>query len=281
VYGIIGDPVAHSLSPTIQNAAFSKVGLDAVYVPFHVNKRNLKRAVEGLVSIGVRGFNVTTPHKVKIIRYLNRLDRNAAEIQSVNTIINRQGVLEGYNTDGAGALRAISPERLINATILMFGAGGAARAIAHAYAPRAKSLLIVNRTLGRARQLERSVRRRFKNKTKKTQSISLANEKLSQYVRNADIIINASSMGMNNQNELPVKRDWFHDSQVVFDIVYKPVETKLLRTARDSGATIVDGLEMLLNQGCCSFELWTGLTAPKAAMRRVMTQRWAESHARS
>ena len=275
VYGIIGDPIDHSLSPLIQNAAFSKMCLDAIYVPFHVTKPDLKRAVQGLVATGVRGFNVTTPHKVNIIPYLKRLDPNATEIQSVNTVINRNGILEGYNTDGIGALRAVKVERLQNASVLIFGAGGAARAIANTYAPRAKSLLIINRTFRKAKELERSIRK-FKRKTEAT---SLTDRKIPEYVRNADIIVNASSMGMSNQTRLPVKADWFQSNQLVFDIVYEPVETELLRLARRAGAATVNGLEMLLNQGCCSFELWTGLKAPIAAMNRVLNRKLAVANA--
>ena len=280
IYGIIGDPVDHSMSPIIQNAAFREMCLDAIYVPFHVKKSDLKRAVEGLAATRIRGFNVTAPHKVSIIRYLNSLDRNAVDIQSVNTVINRNGVLEGFNTDGIGALKAIKIERLHNASVLIFGAGGAARAIAHAYAPKVRAVRIVNRTLSKGKKLERSIRKKLKRKIE-IEAVSLVDQRISEYVRSADIIVNASSMGMNDKNRLPVKADWFQSRQVVFDIVYNPAETEFLRLAKSAGAGTINGLEMLLNQGCCSFKLWTGLNAPITAMRRVMIDQLAEIYAQS
>ncbi|MGA2783303.1 MAG: shikimate dehydrogenase [Candidatus Bathyarchaeia archaeon] len=280
IYGIIGDPVDHSMSPIIQNVALRKMCIDAIYVPFHVKKSDLKRAVEGLVATRIRGFNVTAPHKVSIIRYLSSLDRNARDIQSVNTVINRNGVLEGFNTDGIGALRAIKAKRLHNASVLLFGAGGAARAIAHAYAPEVIALRIVNRTLSKGKKLERSIKKKFKRKIK-IEAVSLDDKRIAEYVRSADVIVNASLMGMNDKNKLPVKADWFQSRQVVFDIVYNPVETELLRLAKSAGAGTVNGLEMLLNQGCCSFKLWTGLDAPITAMRRVMIDQLAEMYAQS
>ena len=280
VYGIIGDPVDHSMSPIIQNAALCEMCLDAIYVPFHVKKSDLKRAVEGLAATRIRGFNVTAPHKVSIIRYLNSLDRNAVDIQSVNTVINRNGVLEGFNTDGIGALKAIKIERLQNASVLIFGAGGAARAIAYAYAPKVRAVRIVNRTLSKGKKLERSIRKKLKRKIE-IEAVSLVDQRISEYVRSADIIVNASSIGMNDKNRLPVKVDWFQSSQVVFDIVYNPVETEFLRLAKSAGAGTINGLEMLLNQGCCSFKLWTGLNAPITAMRRVMIDQLAEIYAQS
>lgn len=280
IYGIIGDPVEHSMSPIIQNVALREMCIDAIYVPFHVKKSDLKRAVEGLVATRIRGFNVTTPHKVSIIRYLNSLDRNAEDIQSVNTVINRNGVLEGFNTDGIGALKAIKIKRLHNASVLLFGAGGAARAIAHAYAPEVIALRIVNRTLSKGKKLERSIRKKFKRNIK-IEAVSLDDKRIAEYVRSADVIVNASLMGMNDKNKLPVKANWFQSRQVVFDIVYNPVETEFLRLAKSAGAGTVNGLEMLLNQGCCSFKLWTGLDAPISAMRRVMIDQLAEMYAQS
>lgn len=271
IYGIIGDPVDHSLSPVIQNVAFSKRRLNAVYVPFHVKRPDLERAVEGLRSINVRGFNVTTPHKISIMRYLDKLDPEAVHIQSVNTVINRKGVLKGYNTDGIGALKSIRSKRLTNATVVIFGAGGAARAIAHAFAPKVATITIVNRTLSKAKQLERSIRSRFRGKLQ-IAVCSLHDQLISEYVRGADIIVNASSMGMSTRKP-PVSEEWFHSGQIVFDIVYKPIVTELLKLAKNAGADTINGLEMLLNQGCCSFKLWTGLDPPVAVMRKILIEK--------
>jgi shikimate dehydrogenase len=252
------------------------MGIDAIYVPFRVKRTDLQRAVEGLIAVGVKGFNVTAPHKIKIMRFLKRIDRNAAKIQSVNTIINHNGELEGFNTDGIGALGAIGIERLHDASVLILGAGGSARAIAHAFAPEARTIRIVNRTLSKAKELEHSLLREF---PKRIFSSSLTDRRMQEYVSSADVIVNASSMGMKDKNRPPVKIEWLHSDQIVFDIVYDPPETTLLKLARRVGARTINGLEMLVQQGRGSFELWTGLAAPILQMRRAVVDEVARNYA--
>jgi shikimate dehydrogenase len=279
IYGILGDPVDHSLSPAIHNCAFRKVGVDALYVAFQVKKSDLRSAVHGTVALGIRGFNVTVPHKIAITKYLEQLDEVAAAVGSVNTVLNLDGVLKGFNTDVAGAIETIKTKRLKGASILIIGAGGAGRAIAHAFAPKAERTVILNRTVSKARALEHQLRRRYGVKV--ISSNICAQRRLREFVTTADIIVNASSMGMRGKNNLPIKKEWLNQSQIVFDLVYEPLNTTLLRSAKDAGAETINGVEMLLNQGANCFELWTGKKAPRMEMRREISNKIAMTYASS
>lgn len=281
VYCVIGDPVDHSMSPIIQNAAFKSAGIDAVYVPFQVKPSDLRYTVNGLRSLGIKGFNVTAPHKVAVIRFLDRLDDAARQIGSVNTVVKKERWLSGYNTDGLGALRTLEEAgvSLRGKTLLLFGAGGAARAIAYTTAPQLRAIRLVNRTLRRAKQLERRLRNKF---NMDVSSIALSNKVLRRLVEEAEIVVNASSMGMDGRADVPVRNGWLHSGQWVFDIVYKPIETSLLRLASQSGARTINGLDMLVNQGAYCFELWTGRAAPVLEMRHAIAQELlAMSHAKN
>ncbi len=281
VYGLIGDPVDHSLSPAIQNAAFRSAGMDAVYVPFYVKQQNLRDAIQGLRALELRGFNITAPHKVHVLRYLDKIEASADAVGSVNTVTIENGKLFGYNTDGPGAINAleeagVSPD---GKSVLLFGAGGAGRAMAHALAPRASSIRLVNRTITKANQIARRMRRKFKINISYA---PLSSKLLRAFVENADIVVNASSMGMDGRNNPPVEANWLRSDQCVFDIVYKPVQTRLLELASLARATSVTGLDMLVNQGACSFELWTGRKAPMVEMRHAVAQKvLAMEHAKS
>ena len=271
VYALIGDPVDHSMSPVIQNIAFRSAGVDAVYVPFRVKQSALRSSIKGLRALGVSGFNVTTPHKVTVIPHLDKVEKLATEIGSVNTVTNDGGKLCGYNTDGIGALNAlkeasVSPD---GKSILIFGAGGASRAVAHTLAPYASSIRIVNRRIAKAKQLSLRLRRRH---NVDVQCAALSSKLLQSFVERASVIINASSMGMDAKANPPIKAEWLHADQCVFDIVYRPPQTKLLELASQAGATTVSGLDMLVNQGACTFELWTGKKAPIAEMRHAIDQ---------
>ena len=270
MYGLIGDPVDHSISPIIQNTAFRHSGLDAVYVTFQVKSRCLKPAIAGALALDIRGLNVTVPHKIRIMQYIDSFDREASQIGSVNTIMIRKGSLIGFNTDGRGALQSVGTERLRGSSVLLLGAGGAARAIAHTFAPYVRRMRIVNRTLSGARQLRRALNRRYHCEVL---SAPLTMGRLRGFVDSADLIVNASSMGMKGKNDPPIRRDWLRSNQTVFDIVYDPPVTTLLRNARSMGAQTIDGLEMLVNQGAISFNLWTGKNAPITVMRRALSRK--------
>jgi shikimate dehydrogenase len=280
VYGLIGDPVDHSLSPLIQNTAFHSSNIDAVYVAFPVRASALKSAVQGLLTLGVKGFNVTTPHKVAITKYLDRLDQYAAQIGSVNTVTNKNGALLGYSTDGIGAVRAVEEvSRLDEKNVLILGAGGAGKAIAFAFAPKVGSLKILNRTVSRARDLERRLRKSFQVDVRCGKLTEL---KIKDLVIDADIVVNASALGMEGNKELPIRGEWLGPRQLVFEIVYRPIETRLIKQAKQAGAKTLTGLDMLVHQGACSFELWTGKKAPVGKMRQAIFQHlMAMSHASS
>jgi len=280
VYGLIGDPVDHSLSPAIQNAAFRAVGLNAVYLAFQVRKAELRWAIQSLKSIKVNGFNVTTPHKLLVLRYLDEVETGAAEIGSINTVKNEKGMLIGFNTDGVGALNAmkatgVSPD---GHCVLLLGAGGAGRVIAYALAGRGCSLKLANRTISTAKLLAKSLHRKFDLKMK---VIPLSKKALKDSVNQVDVILNASSMGMNGKCNPPIDKRWIREDQWVFDIVYRPLRTKLLQDAASAGARTITGLDMLVHQGACSFTLWTGKKPPIGEMRRVVSGKLTLENARN
>jgi len=280
VYGLIGDPVDHSLSPAIQNAAFRSAGIDAVYLAFPVRRAELKWAVEGLKCLKAKGFNVTTPHKMAVLRYLDNAETEAAELGSINTVKNEESTLTGFNTDGVGALNAMEAARCPTdgRSVLLLGAGGAGRVIAHTLAERGCSLNIANRTAPSARRLAKSLYEKFGRKMK---TMPLSRKALRNSVGQADIILNASSMGMDGKHNPPIDRRWIRGDHWIFDIVYRPVRTKLLQDATSAGARTITGLDMLVSQGACSFTLWTGKKAPIGKMRRAITKKLMSENATS
>jgi len=271
VCALIGDPVEHSLSPCFQNAAFQHLNLDFVYVAFTVKAEDLGNAMRGVRSLGFHGLNVTMPHKISIIPYLDELDENAEKVGSVNTILNRNGRLIGYTTDGIGALNAlkyngVSPS---GKKIVILGAGGASRSVSFALIKEAKELVVLNRTVTRAEKLASDLHS-LMGEHKKIRWGGLTEENLRKELGDADILINATSVGMRpHEDEMPVDEDYLHPSLVVFDLVYNPVETKLLKKARSVGAKTLNGLNMLIHQGAASFEIWTGIKAPIHVMMKA------------
>lgn len=269
IYGLIGDPVEHSLSPLMHNAAFKELNLNCVYLPFHVRRKELPRAVKGLQSLGISGFNVTIPHKISMVKYLDEVEKEAASIGAINTVASRNGKLIGYNTDGAGAYRALraagSDPR--DQRIMILGAGGAARAVAFHLAPVSRSLVILNRTREKAVSLALELHRAGWNVSGR----GLTPQTLSEEVPESNILINTTSLGMYPRvDETPVDRDLIHPKMAVFDIVYNPPQTKLLRAAREAGAKVVGGLQMLVYQGVLAFEIWTGKIPSMKTMARAI-----------
>ena len=267
VCGIIGDPIEHTMSPVMHNAAFKKLGLDFVYLPFRVKKEELSRAVDGVRALNIKGLNVTIPHKVAIIPFLDKLDLLAEKIGAVNTIVNDEGVLTGYNTDATGFLQAlleqgVEPE---GKNIVILGAGGASRAISFILAERGAHLVILNRQSGRAEELAQRISQVFKREVK---ALSLSEENLAQVLARADILVNTTSVGMvPDIDETPVPAGLLKPGLIVFDIVYNPVQTRLLKEAEAAGAKTINGLEMLVWQGALAFEKWTGQKAPLDLMK--------------
>ncbi len=264
VYGVIANPVAHSMSPAIHNAAFAHCGLDAVYLPFRVD--DPAEFIPPFRRLPVSGYSVTIPHKEAVIVLLDEVQPLARKIGAVNTIVERQGKLFGSNTDWSAALRAIEsalPEGqgLAGRQVLMLGAGGAARAIAYGLVERGCRLVIANRTVSRAERLAGELGCRWT-------SLDQAGDV--PY----DVLVNATSVGMHpDVDATPLAREHLRPGAIVFDSVYNPIETRLLREAREAGCVVVNGLEMFVNQAVEQFELWTGQPAPREVMRSVVESR--------
>ncbi len=269
VCGIIGDPIEHTMSPAIHNAAFTKMGLDYVYVAFRVKAEELGEAIEGMRALNMRGLSVTIPHKVAALKFLDKLDPLAEKIGAVNTIVNDDGVLTGYNTDATGFLQAML-EREVEPkgrNIVILGAGGASRAVSFILADRGANLVILNRRLELdwAVELAHRISQTF---SKKVEALELNRENLIKALEKADILVNATSVGMSpRSNETPVPFDLLRNQLIVYDIVYNPVKTKLLREAEAAGAETISGVDMLVWQGALAFEKWTGLKAPVELMK--------------
>jgi shikimate dehydrogenase len=266
VYGLIGYPVTHSLSPVMQNAAFRATNHDAVYLCFPVHMNALSQAIEGMRSLGICGVNVTIPHKIAILSHLDKLDSVAAEIGAVNCVVNQEGILTGYNTDGLGALTALEAAQisLDSQNITMIGAGGTTKAIAYYLAPLCHSLNIINRTEAKAVQLALTLQERF---NKPITGKPLNTSTLRKALDTTDILINTTSVGMHpNSDRSIIPQGLLHSDLVVFDVVYTPLNTQLLQDAELAGARTIDGLQMLVYQGAQAFTLWTGLEPPIPTM---------------
>ena len=265
--GIIGDPIEHTMSPVMHNAAFKKLGLDYVYLAFPVKPEELGRAVDGIRALNIRGLSITIPHKVAVSPFLDELDTLADKIGAINTIVNSNGVLKGYNTDAGGFLQALI-ERGIEPKgkkVVILGAGGASRAISFILAERGASLVILNRTWSKAEACADRISEIFQSEAT---ALKLNRENLATALSQADILVNATSVGMSpNVNQTPVSANLLKAGLIVFDIVYNPIKTRFQTEAELAGATVIGGLDMLIWQGALAFEKWTGLKAPLELMR--------------
>ena len=271
VCAVIGDPVEHSLSPCFQNAAFQHLKLDFIYVAFTVKAEDLGDAISCVRSLGIYGLNVTVPHKISVIKYLDELDERADRIKSVNTILNRNGKLIGYTTDGIGVLNALKYNGIDpkGKKVVILGAGGAARSASYALSEVAGELVILNRTIERARNLASKVRKLIGSHVN-VKWDGLTEESLRREIREADILINATPVGMSpDVNGTLVEKRLLHPDMVVFDMIYHPLKTRLLREAEEVGAKTINGLSMLIHQGAASFEIWTGVEAPVDVMMKA------------
>jgi shikimate dehydrogenase len=274
--GVIGNPVEHSLSPAIHNAAFQQLGINCVYLAWRVEA--IGEAIKGLRALGnFRGASVTIPHKVSAMPFLDSVEPTAAAIGAINTIVAHHGRLTGYNTDATGALRALSEggAALKGRHIVMLGSGGAARAIAFGLAAEsgAERLTI----LGVDERERASLAADVRSKTSlPVLNRPLDHETLRTTLPDAQVLIHCTPLGMYPKVDVScVPASVLHPGLAVMDIVYNPRETRLLREAKQSGCTIIPGLEMFLNQAAAQCELWTNRPAPLPVMRAVLESRFA------
>ena len=273
ILGIIGDPVAHSRSPLMQNRALAAMGLDYVYVPFRVAPERLAEAVAGLRAAGVKGFNVTVPHKVAVVPFLDGLSPEAEQIGAVNTVHNVDGRLVGYNTDGTGLVRSLREDLDFDPSgtaIIVLGAGGAAWAAVHAFCTAgADRIVVVNRTMATANALVETYGKLFPGVR------LVAREVVPATLADMDILINTTSVGMDGVSLAAYPATLGEDS-VVYDMIYAPPETPLLAAARRCGLRCVNGLGMLAAQGEVAFTIWTGMVPPSGLMKAVLGEQSSE-----
>lgn len=261
VTGIFGYPVGHSLSPAMHNAAFKSLGLDYCYLPFPVRPEHLHEAVKAIRALSLRGVNVTVPHKEKVIPLLDETDEEASFIGAVNTIVNTNGKLAGYNTDGRGFMRSLSEKGISpsDKDILVIGAGGASRAISYYLCKRSRSVTIYNRTVKRAKKLARDLNKLYKN---------VSAQESFPNIQEFHIIINATSLGLKKEDPAPFDTSMLKRTQIVYDLIYK--KTRLIKEASRMGCKALDGSGMLLWQGMLAFELWTGRKPPREIMSKAL-----------
>jgi shikimate dehydrogenase len=266
-YCIIGDPVNHSLSPAMHNAAFRSLSLDNVYIAYKVSSHELESSVESLRSIKISGFNVTIPHKTAVLQYLDEVDLLSRKAGAVNTVASMGGKFKGFNTDIQGFLqpllnRSIDFKGLF---VLLFGAGGSARAVITSLSNinGISKLVVANRTYSKSLELSK-----LADLNGLTCSVSMI-EEAKVMAKRFDLIVNATSVGLQS-NESILDSEDIDGSSTIYDLVYRPVTTKLIENAREKGAKVIYGYEMLLEQGAQAFEIWTGLKAPIPAMKKAL-----------
>ncbi|MFQ6092412.1 MAG: shikimate dehydrogenase, partial [bacterium] len=259
IVGIYGCPIEHTLSPRMHNAALRALGLDMIYLPFEVKSAALREAVEAIRALNFVGVNLTHPHKRAVIEHLDDMSDEAREIGAVNTIVNRNGTLVGHNTDGAGFMRSLSEDYGFSARgrrVVIFGAGGAGRAIGWALSHEPpKRLVIVNRTFDKAESLAAKVG---------GCALPWDDPELREEISTAHLLINATS------TSLDLDHNWVPEKLFIYDIVYDHKNSLFIQGVQGKGARIGNGLSMLLHQGALAFELWTGQKAPLEVMRRAL-----------
>jgi len=276
---VIGDPVAHSLSPTMQNAALQDRQIDAQYTKLHIKPDELEEALVLIRENEFVGVNVTLPHKQRVFDLMNECDQQAKDVGAVNTIAIRNQKTIGFNTDGIGFAQAIREEfsvDLKDLRILVAGAGGVARAIASECGKQGcERLVIANRTTARAMELVRQLQNFFVGPkvlgpVSRLQAIGLTESELRAQIPHTDLLVNATSLGLERSDPNPIGAHLLEPHLMVYDTVYLPRRTTLLLAAEQAGARAANGLSMLLHQGARAFEIWFGREAPISAMRAAL-----------
>ncbi|PAE38461.1 shikimate dehydrogenase [Bacillus sp. 7884-1] len=269
LFAVLGDPIGHSMSPIMLNDILSFYEIDAHYHPFHVRRDELETVIKGLKAIGISGFNITIPHKSTIIPFLDEIDELALSIGAVNTVVNENGKLVGYNTDGYGFIKGLNPymSSFSDKKVLVIGAGGAARAIYFTMAKmKPLAIDISNRTVLKAQELLDACP--FESNSK-----ALSLEEAELYLNEYDVVIQTTMIGMYPKiSEMPISLKLLKSQSLVCDIIYNPLETQFLMEARQKGATVQNGVEMFVYQGALAFEKWTGIFPDVKRMRENVLQ---------
>jgi len=276
--GVFGDPVAHSLSPPMQNAALEKEGLEMRYAPFEIDSSQLETALQLLRQLNFVGVNLTVPHKIAACQLMDEVDETAREIGAVNTVKVENGKLHGFNTDGKGFSRAIREEfsvDLRDLRVLVLGAGGAARAIARQCAKEnCERLVIANRDFAKAKQLSDELRpffaeARVLGPVARLQAIPWDEAALRFQIANADLVVNATSLGL-SRDATPIPARLLAPHLMIYDTIYRSSQTAFVSAAIEAGARAANGLSMLLHQGALAFEIWFDRAAPLDVMRKAL-----------
>ena len=280
---IIGTDIGHSKSPAMMNAAYEKLGLDAYYYPMNIKEEDFGDVIRGISKMNYMGLTITIPYKLEVMKYLDEIDRTAEIIGAVNTIKITKGKMKGFNTDGEGFVRGLEADKGVNvaeSTFVVVGAGGVSRAIMTVLASRKaagageqgipvceKKIYLANRTMKRAEELCDKL-----NKLVCGCCVPVPlDETLAQYIDKADVLVNATNVGMPPQQDMtPVDTAMLHSGMLVADVIYNPRKTKLLEAAEAMGCDIVNGQSLLLHQGKMAFNIWTGLEAPGADMFKAV-----------
>ncbi len=255
---LIGHPVEHSMSPTMWNPALQELGLDYVYMAFDVEPNNLENAIKGMRALGIKGMNVTIPHKEAVIKYLDEVEEVAKKMGAINTIKNDNGKLKGRNTDAGGALKSLIDAgcEISGKNVLFLGSGGVARSVAYVLSDKVAKIILTDIVEKNAISVAKEIK---KNMGTNIEGKLASNEILKKHIDEIDILVNATPIGMYPKtNESPIPIDLLHSDLFVFDVIYNPVETKLLKEASEIGCKTLSGLDMLVNQGVLAFEWWTG-----------------------
>jgi shikimate dehydrogenase len=270
IVGVFGAPISHTASPAMHNAAFKTMGMNWVYLAFRVEPRNLRSALQGAREMGFLGINLTVPHKILALDCVDGIEPEARKVGAVNTILIERGRTRGFNTDGFGFIEAVKEDfnlSIEGKRVLVLGAGGAGRAIAVKCAlDGAAKVIVANRTPARIEPIAREIA----GTRSEFQSVSLSANAIGKVIHEADLVVNATSVGLAQGDSLGLGPKLFDPHQHVYDTIYRPAKTEFLRVAEGAGAKVANGLSMLLHQGAKSFEIWTKQKAPLAVMRRAL-----------
>ncbi len=273
LYCLIGNPVTKSLSPSIHNYLFDNEKENAVYMAFNIEKKDLKNAINGFKAINVKGFNVTIPYKIDIINFIDQLSYESELIGAVNTVKIDNGKLIGYNTDGLGFLKTFEERNisLKGKNVLILGAGGAAQSISLTVANEGvKSLTILNRTVSKSKKLIEKIKNKFPEIETSYGSLNEIHIDL----KKIDVLINCTSVGMYPEvDKMPIEINGFNKNVIVYDIIYKPLETKLVKSAKKEGMIAIGGLDMLIYQALLSDEIWLGRKLDIEKMKDTIKKR--------